>query len=160
MATNESVWVGGVVFDVIFVSTPTCVTVELGFWQLGWSNGSTSSARSATLGDTSWARFIFQLRTCISVDRQRHITTWGGHLTWKYVQMFILRIKDRAECVKGTGLHGGRDTAQNKHILGGGDTAHILLMRRTIGVGTPHNIERKTQLGGLVGSGQVGSCRK
>ena len=53
----------------------------------------------------------------------------------------------------------GGDTAQNKHKLGGGDTAHTflimeqlgwgdtahtLLMRRTIGVGTPHNIERKT----------------
>ena len=36
-----------------------------------------------------------------------------------------------------------------------GDTAHTLLMRRTIGVGTPHNIERKTELGG-----RVGSCKK
>ena len=27
---------------------------------------------------------------------------------------------------------------------GGGDTAHTLLMRGTIGVGTPHNIESKS----------------
>ena len=36
----------------------------------------------------------------------------------------------------------GGDTAQKKCILGGGDTAHTLLMRVTHGVGTPHNIER------------------
>ena len=80
--------------------------------------------------------------------------------------MFLLRIKDRVECCKGTGLHGG-DTAQKKPILGvgwgghrtyfldwvnnwgveggGGDTAHTLLKRGTIGVGTPHNIERKSK---------------
>ena len=45
---------------------------------------------------------------------QRHRTTWGG------------------------------DTAQKNPILGGGDTAHTLIKRRTIGVGTPHNIERKS----------------
>ena len=27
----------------------------------------------------------------------------GGHCTWKCVQMFFLRIKDKAECCKGTG---------------------------------------------------------
>ena len=36
----------------------------------------------------------------------------GGHFTWKCVQMFLLRIKNRAECCKGTGLHGG-----TPHIL-------------------------------------------
>ena len=37
----------------------------------------TSSAGSATLGDTSWVRLIFQLRLSISVDRLRHRTTLG-----------------------------------------------------------------------------------
>ena len=37
--------------------------------------------------------------------------------------MFLLRIKDRAECCKGTGLHGG-DTAQKKPILGVGWGGH------------------------------------
>ena len=36
------------------------------------------------------------------------------------------------------------DTTQKKCILGGGDTAHTLLMGGTIGVGIPHNIERKS----------------
>ena len=31
---------------------------------------------------------------------------------------------------------------EEKYMLGGGDTAHKLLMGGTIGVGTPHNIER------------------
>ena len=35
----------------------------------------------------------------------------------------------------------GGDTAQH---WGGGDTAHTFLMMRTIGLGTPHNIERKS----------------
>ena len=35
------------------------------------------------------------------------------------------------------------DTAQHRK-MGGGDTAHTLLMGGTIGVGTPHNIERKS----------------
>ena len=33
--------------------------------------------------------------------------------------MFLLRIKDRVECCKGTGLHGG-DTAQKKTYTGRG----------------------------------------
>jgi len=36
----------------------------------------------------------------------------------------------------------GGDTAQHRKM--GGDTAHTLLMGGTIGVGTPHNIERKS----------------
>ena len=36
----------------------------------------------------------------------------------------------------------GWDTEQNKRVLKGGDTAHILLTRVTHGVRTPHNIER------------------
>ena len=69
----------------------------------------TSWAWSATLGDTSWVRMIFQLRPSISVDSLRHITFWGGsgHSTWKCAQMFLLRIQDRAECGEGTGLHWG-----------------------------------------------------
>ena len=70
---------------------------------------------------------------------------------------------DRAECGKGTGLH-GRDTAQNKYILGGGDTAHTFLIMEQLrggghrtyfvdeennlggdsAVGTPHNIESQS----------------
>ena len=71
--------------------------------------------------------------------------------------MFLLIIQDRAECGKGTVQGGGHRTEKNlyweggtPHILsllgeqmglGGGDTAHTLLMRGTIGVGTPHDIE-------------------
>ena len=36
----------------------------------------------------------------------------------------------------------GNNWGGKKHILGRGDTAHTLLMGGTIGVGTPHNIER------------------
>ena len=66
----------------------------------------------------------------------------------------------QSQSVQGTELKGGGDTTQKKcirgggtqHIFyeqgasrgGGGDTTHTFLMRRTIGVGTPHNIERKT----------------
>ena len=43
----------------------------------------------------------------------------------------------------------GGDTAQHRKM--GGDTAHTLLMGGTIGVGTPHNIERKSlAVGGWV----------
>ena len=51
----------------------------------------------------------------------------------------LLRIQDRARVKKN---YIGGDTAQKKRVLGGGDTAHILLTRVTHGVGTPHNIER------------------
>ena len=48
-----------------------------------------------------------------------------------------------------------------KHILGcGGDTAHTFLMGGTIGVGTPHNIERikvGTLLAGWLGGWVAGS---
>ena len=73
----------------------------------------TSWAGSATLEDTSSARLIFQLRPSISVDSLRHITFLGGggHRTWKYAHMFLLRIQDEADCGKGTQLHWG-DTAQ------------------------------------------------
>ena len=67
----------------------------------------------------------------------------GGHRTLKCAQMFLLRIKDRAKCCKGKGLHGGGHHTE-KPMLGGRDTAHTLLMGGTIGVGTPHNIEKKS----------------
>ena len=71
---------------------------------------------------------------------------------------FILQLESKIEpsVAKGKKLV-RRDTTQKKHILswwrdtigvggkhmlGGGDTAHKLLMGGTIGVGTPHNIER------------------
>ena len=75
-----------------------------------------------------------------------------------------LRIQDRAECGNGTEMGGGTPHRKNFYVEGGhstyfleggtklgwgktysgrGDTAHTLLMRGTIGVGTPHNIERK-----------------
>ena len=64
---------------------------------------------------------------------QRRRTTWGGHCTVKLI------------------LGGVRDTAHtfliwvnNWGVEGGGDTAHTLLMRGTMGVGTPHNIESKS----------------
>ena len=81
---------------------------------------------------------------------------WGEDTAHENVSRCSYLESDRAECGKGTGLHGG-DTSQNKHKLEGGDTAHTflimeqlgwgdtahtLLMRRTIVVGTPHNIER------------------
>ena len=40
----------------------------------------------------------------------------------------LLRIQDRAECGKGTELHGWGDTTQKKLTLGGEDTAHTFLM--------------------------------
>ena len=89
----------------------------------------TSWAGSATLGDTSWARMIFQMRPSISVDSLRHISFLGGrgHRTWKWAQMFLLRIQDRAECGKGTELHWGGHHTENS-ILGWGDTAHTFLI--------------------------------
>ena len=51
--------------------------------------------------------------------------------------MFLLRIKNR-------GLHGGGHRTE-KPYTGRGGTAHTLLKRGTIGVGTPHNIERKSK---------------
>ena len=66
----------------------------------------------------------------------------------------LLRIQDRAVCENDTELHGGGHRTE-KMYTGRGDTAHTLLMCGIIGVGTPHNIERETELGGRVGS--VGS---
>ena len=60
----------------------------------------------------------------------------------------LLRIQDRAECGKGTELHGGGGHHTEKFVLEWGDTAHTFLMSGTNGVGTPHNIERKHILGG------------
>ena len=67
----------------------------------------------------------------------------------------LLRIQDRAKGSKGKELHGGwwGHRKEKTYILGGGDTAHNLLMSGTIGVGhrtyfvnggtigvgTPHN---------------------
>ena len=42
------------------------------------------------------------------------------------------------QILKGKKTTLGGDTAQKKYILEGGDTAHTLLMRGTIRVGTPH----------------------
>ena len=76
--------------------------------------------------------------------------------------MFLLIIPDRDECGNGTELHLG-EGGHSIYFLdwvnnwGGewGGTPHTLLMRRTILVGPPHNIERKSpELGG--GSGRVG----
>ena len=61
----------------------------------------TSWAGSATIGDTSWARLIFQLVPSISVDRLRHKTTLGlGHRTWKCVQMSYLESKTEPSVAK------------------------------------------------------------
>ena len=74
--------------------------------------------------------------------------------------MFLLRIQDRTECVKaqdyiwwgghcrdktytGRGDTTHLDWVKNWGGEGGRDTALILLMWGTIGVRTPHNIERK-----------------
>ena len=54
----------------------------------------------------------------------------------------------------------GEDTAQKKSIEEGGNTAYILLMRGTIGMGTSHNIDTETKLGGHFGSVRVCSFRK
>ena len=60
-----------------------------------------------------------------------------------------LRIKDRAECGKGSELQGGPST--DKMYTRRQDTAHTFLMGGTIGVGTPHNIDRKSlAVGGWV----------
>ena len=76
--------------------------------------------------------------------------------------MFLLGIQDRDDFGKGTGLHWGGDRTEKKYTgrgghriyfldwmndwgREGGDAAHNLLMRGTIGVGTPHNIERKSK---------------
>ena len=44
-------------------------------------------------------------------------------------------------------------TAENKALLKGWDTTHTLLIRGTIRVGTPHNIEKKQVLNWVVGLG-------
>ena len=63
-----------------------------------------------------------------------------------------LRFQNRAECGKGTELQGrtlhilyrwGEQLGWGKTYTGMGDTTNTLLMRETIGVGTPHNIERQ-----------------
>ena len=74
----------------------------------------TSSAGSATLGDTSWARILELAKFSTS-----------------------LRIQDRAECGNGTELHGGGDTAHTflmegtigvqKNIYWEGGTPHTQL---------------------------------
>ena len=66
--------------------------------------------------------------------------------------LILIKTQDRAECGKGTELHAGGHRTE-KHILEGGplhkkgipeggDIALTFLIRRTIGVGTLHNIDR------------------
>ena len=81
------------------------------------------------------------------MDRLRHRTTLrGGDTAHKNViRCSYLESKTEMILAKAQGYIEGGDTAQKKSILGGGDTAHTLLMRGTIGVGTWHNIERKSK---------------
>ena len=47
--------------------------------------------------------------------------------TWKCVQTFLLRIKDRAQqCCKGARLHGGGDTAQKNLYWEGGQRTYFV----------------------------------
>ena len=78
------------------------------------------------------------------MDRQRHRTTWGDTSHENMFRCSYLESKTERSVSKAQDYMWG-DTAKNKHILGGGDTAHTLLMRGTIGVGTPHKIERKSK---------------
>ena len=83
------------------------------------SDCKTSSAGSATLEDTSWARpYLASLNL---PDSQ-----------------VCLESKTEPEWKKN---YIGGDTAQKKCILGGGDTTHTLLMGGTIGAGTPHTLQ-------------------
>ena len=49
----------------------------------------------------------------------------GWDTSHEYVQMLLLRIKDRVECVKGTGQHGGGTPHIANIYL---DTAHTFLI--------------------------------
>ena len=86
----------------------------------------TSLARSATLGDKSWARLTTELTSWNLADSQLCLES-KTELVWQKHQTTL----------------GGEIHRTEKHIVGGGDTALTFFMGGTIGVGTPHNIERE-----------------
>ena len=92
----------------------------------------TSSAGSATLGDTGWARMINQLGPSNTKK-----TICGFILQTGTSQIFLFASNPRQSQV----WQGG-GTPHRTYILEGGDTAHTLLRWRhctyLIGVGTPH----------------------
>ena len=93
----------------------------------------TSSARIATLRDTSCDRLIIHLgyhiqkKQCVASSCKLELARFST----------LLRIQDRAKCGKGRG-----DIAQKTDILEGGNISHALLRwghcTYLIGVGTPH----------------------
>ena len=99
----------------------------------------TSSAGSATLGDTSWNLPDSQLCLKSKTEPEWHRTKLGGGDT---AHTLLMRVIIRV------------GTPNNIERLEGGTLQiNTLLMRGTIGVRTPHNIERKS----LAVSGWVGA---
>ena len=102
------------------------------FDKLDWFWTPTSSAGSATLWDTSWARLIIQLGPIIrNKGTNLH---WGGTphnktLSWEGGTPHLL------SCW-------WNNWRGENYILGGGDTTQYFLDGFTIGVGAPHNIKR------------------
>ena len=72
---------------------------------------------------------------------------WGDKNTHENVfRCSYLESKTEPSVAKAQDYMGGTPHRKNLYWeWGGGDTAHTLLKRGTIGVGTPHNIERKSK---------------
>ena len=119
----------------------------------------TSSAWSATLGDTSWARLIIKQGPCNSLKKAN---LWLHLASWNFPNFLLcLESKTEPSVAKAQNYRGGHRT----YILDewnkwDGDTTQLWKKAYTgrgghrtylVGVGTPHNIYRKSlAMGGWV----------